>query len=131
MACRSLTVILAVLAPDNKRQISFGMSKICQDANTAVYIIEFVLRDLIDGEFQDRVRLHVDVGGDIKDQDAAQKLMDRGLNMTQLQMLKGPITARTNLLASETEKDIESKDIHLIAAKIKIRLMNKADGRIN
>ena len=119
MACKSLTVILAVLAPDNKRQISFGMSKICQDANNAVYIIEFVLRDLIDGEFQDRVRLHVDVGGDIKDQDSAQKLMDRGLNMTQLQMLKGPITARTKNLPTGTEKDAKSEAMLLNVPKVK------------
>lgn len=119
MACKSLTVILAVLAPDNKRQISFGMSKICQDANTAVYIIEFVLRDLIDGEFQDRVRLHVDVGGDTKDKDAAQKLIDRGLSMTQLQLLKGPITARTKNLAPGTEKDQKSEEMVRNLTKVK------------
>lgn len=111
MACKSLTVILAVLAPDNKRQISFGMSKICQDANNAVFIIEFVLRDLIQGEFQDRVRLHIDVGGDTKDKDAAQALIDRGLSMTQLQLLKGPITARTKNLAQGTETDAKAESM--------------------
>ncbi|MDX6612399.1 MAG: hypothetical protein QOD75_1585 [Blastocatellia bacterium] len=118
MACRSLTVILAVLAPDNKRQVSFGLSKICQDANTAVYIIEFVLRDLIGGEFQDRVRLHVDVGGNTKDKDAAQALMDRGLSMTQLQLLKGPITARTKNLPAGTEKDQKAADLLLKVPKV-------------
>lgn len=111
MPCKSLTVILAVLAPDNKRQISFGMSKICQDANNAIYIIEFVLRDLIDGEFQDRVRLHIDVGADTKDQDSAQKLMDRGLSMTQLQLLKGPITARTKNLPKGTDSDQKAESM--------------------
>ncbi|HEX8424148.1 MAG TPA: hypothetical protein VF634_12080 [Pyrinomonadaceae bacterium] len=119
MACKSLTVILAVLAPDNKRQISFGLSKICQDANTAVYVIEFVLRDLIGDEFQDRVRLHIDVGGDTKDKDAAQKLMDRGLSMTQLQLLKGPITARTKNLPPGTEKDQKAEELIRNIPKVK------------
>ena len=111
MACKSLTIALALLAPDNKRQVSFGMSKICQDANTAVYVIEFVLRDKIGDEFQDRVRLHVDVGGDTKDKDAAQALMDRGMSMTQLQFLKGPLTARTRNLPRGTEKDQKAEDM--------------------
>jgi len=119
MPCKSLTVALAVLAPDNKRQISFGMSKICQNANTAVYVIEFVLRDLVDDDFQDRVRLHIEVGADPKDQDAAQKLMDRGLTMTQLQMLKGPITARTKNLPPGTEKDQKSEDLIKALTKAK------------
>jgi hypothetical protein len=111
MACKSLTVILAILAPDNKRQISFGMSKICQNADDAIYVIEFVLRDRIGDEFQDRVRLHVDVGGDLKDKEKAQELMDRGLSMTQLQFLKGPVTLRTKNLAAGTDKDKKSEEM--------------------
>ena len=119
MACKSFTVVLAVLAPDNKRQISFGMSKICQDAKKAIYIIEFVLRDMADGGFQDRVRLHIDIGGDLKDQEAAQKLVDRGLTMTQLQFLQGPVTARTKNLPPGTEKDEKAEALLKSISKIK------------
>ena len=111
MPCKSFTVALALLAPDNKRQISFGMSKICQNAEDAIFIMEFVLRDRIGDEFQDRVRLHVDVGGDLKDKAKAQELMDRGLSMTQLQFLKGPLTLRTKNLPQGTDKDKKSEDL--------------------
>ena len=119
MACKSFTVMLAVLAPDNKRQISFGMSKICQDANTAVYIIEFVLRDRIGDEFQDRVHLHIDVGADNKDKDAAQKLMDRGMSLAQLQFLQGPVTVKAKNLKSGTTSDAKTENLIKEIPKIK------------
>jgi len=119
MACKSFTVMLAVLAPDNKRQISFGMSKICQDANTAVFIIEFVLRDRIGDDFQDRVHLHIDVGADNKDQDAAQKLMDRGMSLAQLQFLQGPVTVKAKNLPVGTQSDAKTENLIKEIPKIK------------
>ena len=56
-------------------------------------MLHFVLRDLINGGFQDRVRLHVEVGD--TDSDKAQRTIDRGLTMTQLNWLQGPVTNKT------------------------------------
>jgi hypothetical protein len=119
MPCKSFSVVLAVLAPDNKRQISFGMNKICKDSESAMYIIEFVLRDRVENEFQDRVRLHVDVGLDLKDQEAAEKLMNRGMSLTQLQFLQGPITSRAKSLAVGTNKDPKTEELISKVPKIK------------
>src|SRR3982751_6975794 len=100
MACKPFSVTLAVLAPDNKRQISFGITKGCISDDKAFFVLNFVLRDLVSGEFQDRVRLHVEVGD--TDSDKAQRIIERGLTMTQLSWLQGPVTSKTKALAPGT-----------------------------
>lgn len=96
MSCKPFSVTLAVLAPDNKRQISFGITKGCITDDQAFFVLNFVLRDLVNGEFQDRVRLHVEVGD--TDSEKAQRMVERGLTMTQLNWLQGPVTSKTKAL---------------------------------
>lgn len=103
MACKPFSVTLAVLAPDNKRQVSFSISKGCINDDTPFYVLNFVLRDKVGDEFQDRVRLHVTVGD--TDNPKAQKLMDQGLTMTQLQFLQGPVTNKAKTLPAGTTSD--------------------------
>lgn len=103
MACKPFSITLAVLAPDNKRQISFGVTKGCISDDEAFYVLNFVLRDLVSGEFQDRVRLHVEIGD--TDSDKAQRMIDRGLTMTQLSWLQGPVTSKTKTLPPGTTSD--------------------------
>ena len=100
MACNPFSIVLAVLAPDNKRQISFGVTKGCINDDKAFYVINFVLRDRIGNEFQDRVRLHVTIGD--TDNEKAQRLIDQGLTMTQLKFLTGPMTSKTKDLPTGT-----------------------------
>jgi len=103
MACKPFSVVLAVLAPDNKRQVSFAVSKGCINDNQPFYVLNFVLRDKINGEFQDRVRLHVTIGD--TDNPKAQRLIDQGLTMTQLQFLQGPVTSKAKALPVGTTSD--------------------------
>ena len=103
MACKPFSITLAVLAPDNKRQISFGITKGCITDDKAFYVLNFVLRDLVNGDFQDRVRLHVEIGD--TDSDKAQRMIDRGLTMTQLSWLQGPVTTKTKSLAVGTTEN--------------------------
>src|SRR5437762_14240112 len=98
--CKPFSVNLAVLAPDNKRQISFGITIGCLDNNTPFYVLNFVLRDLVNGEFQDRVVLHVTVGD--TDSDKAQRIMAQGLTMSQLAFLQGPVTSKAKKLPTNT-----------------------------
>lgn len=116
MACKPFSITLAVLAPDNKRQISFGITKGCITDDEAFFVLNFVLRDLVNGEFQDRVRLHVEVGD--TDSDKAQRLIDRGLTMTQLNWLQGPVTSKTkNLPAGTTANPAAEKTVGQIVNK--------------
>ena|SRR5690349_8775881 len=94
--CKEFSINLAVLAPSNKRQFSFGMMRACMDDNTPLYAMIFVLRDLINGEFQDRVKVRVTLGPAFNDK--AEALMKRGLTSAQLDFLQGPLTSRVNRL---------------------------------
>jgi len=90
--CKEFSVNLAVLAPSNKRQFSFGMMQGCIDDNTKFFAMIFVLRDLINGEFQDRVKVRVTLGPALNPQ--AEALMKLGLTADQMSFLQGPITNR-------------------------------------
>ncbi len=109
MACKPFSIVLAVLAPDNKRQVSFAMSRGCIDDNTPVYVINFVLRDKIGDEFQDRVRLHVTVGD--TDNPKAEKMIQNGMTMTQLEFLQGPVTSKAKRLPTNTTADPKTENL--------------------
>jgi hypothetical protein len=101
--CVPFSISLAVLAPDNKRQISFGLTKGCNADDTAFWIINFVLRDRIGDEFQDRVKLHVAVNTDKNP--AAEKLAKEGLSNTDISFLVGPVTNRARKLPAGSNAD--------------------------
>ena len=107
MPCKPFSITLAVLAPDNKRQVSFAVSKGCITDDQPFYVLNFVLRDRVDGDFQDRVRLHVTVGEE--DNPKAQALIDAGLTKTQLSFLQGPMTNKTKTLPKGTTNDPSSE----------------------
>ncbi len=90
--CTEFSVGFALLTTDNNRQIAFGVTRGCIDPQTPLYVISFVLRDKIEGEFQDRVRLLVTVGPESNSK--AQAIIDRGLRSSQRDFLEGPITTK-------------------------------------
>ena len=105
MACKPLSIMLAVLAPDNVKQVSFGLTKGCNPDDTAFWIIDFVFRDRPDenSDFQDRVKVHVTLN--ITDNSAAQKLSNEGLTSMDIAFLSGPITNRAKKLPVGTTSD--------------------------
>ena len=106
--CKPFSVNLAVLAPSNKRQVSFGITRGCI-GDTPFYLIIFVLRDKVDGGFQDRVKLDIRVGDTLNPK--AEALMTQGLNMSQLEFLSGPITDRAKALKKGTTEDAKLADL--------------------
>jgi hypothetical protein len=96
-------VSLAVLAPDNKRQVSFGITRGCNADNTSFYIVHFVLRDKLPEGFQDRVVLDVRVNA--QNNPLAEKLAAEGLKRAQLDFLAGPVTNATKKLPAGTTSD--------------------------
>lgn len=105
MPCEPFSITLAVLAPDNVKQVSFGLTKGCNPDDSAFWIIDFVFRDRPDedSDFQDRVKLHVTVN--TKDNAAAEKLSNEGLNSLDIAFLSGPITNRAKKLPPGTTQD--------------------------
>ena len=114
--CKEFSINLAVLAPSNKRQFSFGMMRGCIDDNTPFYAMIFVLRDLINGDFQDRVRVKVTIGPTFNDK--AEALMKRGLNSAQLDFLQGPITSRASKLDPSGGKEIEDQKMNQLGQQL-------------
>jgi hypothetical protein len=101
--CTEFSVSFALLTSDNQRQVSFGVTRGCLDAQTPLYVISFLLRDKIGDDFQDRVRLLITVGPESHDK--AQAIIDRGLRSSQKDFLEGPITTRAKAApAGTTEK---------------------------
>src|SRR5664279_704883 len=105
MACKELSITLAVLAPNNNQQLSFGLTRGCNPDDSPFYIIDFVFRDRKTSadDFQDRVKLHVTIG--IEDNTAAQKLIDQGLTNLDVGFLSGPVTNRAKKLPVGTQTD--------------------------
>ena len=101
--CVPFSVSLAVLAPDNKRQVSFGITKGCNADDTSFWLLHFVLRDKVDGGFQDRVVLDVRVNA--QDNPLAEKLAAEGLKRAQLDFLVGPVTNAAKRLPSGSTSD--------------------------
>ena len=115
--CKPFSVNLAVLAPSNKRQVSFGITRGCIDDNTPFYLIIFVLRDKVEGGFQDRVKLDIRVGDTLNAK--AEALMTQGLNMAQLEFLSGPITDRAKALKKGTTEDAKLAELNQQLLEIK------------
>jgi hypothetical protein len=105
--CKEFSVNLAVLAPSNKRQFSFGMMRGCIDDNTPFFAMVFVLRDLINGDFQDRVRVKVTIGPTFNAQ--AEAMMKLGLTAEQMSFLQGPITNRAMKLPASGSQEVTDK----------------------
>jgi hypothetical protein len=68
-----------------------------------------VLRTNETGGFQDRVKLEVTIGD--TDNADAQAMVDRGLTMTQLEFLQGPITNRAKALPTGTTSDPKTEKL--------------------
>lgn len=106
--CKPFSVNLAVLAPSNKRQVSFGITRGCI-GDEPFYLIIFVLRDKVEGGFQDRVKLDIRVGDTLNPK--AEALMTQGMNMAQLEFLSGPITDRAKALKKGTTEDAKLEEL--------------------
>jgi hypothetical protein len=101
--CSEFSVSFALLTSDNKRQVSFGVTRGCLDAHTPLYVISFLLRDKVGDEFQDRVKLLVTIGPESNDK--AQAIIDRGLRSSQKGFLEGPITTQSKIAPPGTTQN--------------------------
>ncbi len=91
------------LTPDNKRKVEFGMLKAFGDNNKPFFVIVFVLSDLVDGAFQERVKVDVRVGEFLNDK--AKVMISQGLTLTQQEFLRGPVTTHAKKLPQGTKED--------------------------
>lgn len=61
MACGPMSVSVAVLTPDDTREIKFGLTRSCNSDGSAVWTIDFTLSQKRNGTMQPRVTVHIQV----------------------------------------------------------------------
>jgi hypothetical protein len=102
--CTPFSVQIAVLTPDDKHEIHFGISKGCNPDDSAFWTIDFLLKEDKAGTMKTRVEVHVVVGKN--QQDKAQSLADaKELTPQKLALLEGRVADRAQELPSGTTQD--------------------------
>src|SRR5271166_282766 len=94
--CTPLTLTLAVITPQNDKQISFGLTHSCNDDGTDSWEIDFTYKEKVSGSFVTLIDLKLNVNPQAqKAQDAANK----GLTPNQLLFLQGPVFKQAKKVA--------------------------------
>ena len=108
MACKPVSVSVAVVTPDDKREVQFGLTRGCNPDDSDFWTIDFILKQLKSGEMKTRVEVHVAVGENKKPK--AQELAnasDEGeeLSPAKLGLLNNQIA---DLASTLTQKQAET-----------------------
>jgi len=102
--CTPISVAVAILTPDDKHEIHFGLTKGCNPDNTAFWIVDFLLKELKGGQMKMRVEFHVHVGKD-KEKDAKKLADSQTLSPENVDLLTGPAADRAKKLPPGTTSD--------------------------
>jgi hypothetical protein len=113
--CTPFSVTVAVLTPDDKREVHFGLTHGCNPDNTDFWTIDFILKVLRSGEMKTRVEVHVTVGESKKAQ-AAALAENKELTPAKVSLLKNQIADR----ATEVPKSEASTDPQLNSMLLKL-----------
>lgn len=106
MACTPISVTVAVITPDDKREIHFGLTHGCNPDGTDFWVIDFILKQLKAGEMKTRIEVHVTVNKPEKAQqlaDSAQQGQD--LSPAKIGLLKNQVA---DLASTMTQKQAET-----------------------
>src|SRR5262245_43779725 len=83
--CTPISIEVALLTPDDKHQINFGLTKGCNPDDTVFWIIDFLLKEQKGTTMVTRVEVHVHVGKDqVKDAEklsSTKKLSDEAIDL--------------------------------------------------
>jgi hypothetical protein len=102
--CTPISVQVAVLTPDDKHQINFGLTKGCNPDNTVFWIVDFILKELKNGQMKTRIEIHVHVGQDNAG-DAGKLATNKKLSDENVDLLNGPAAKRAMKLPPGTTND--------------------------
>lgn len=112
--CTPISVEVAILTPDDKHEIHFGLTKGCNPDDTVFWIVDFILKEDKGGQMKTRIEIHVHVGKDqAKD---AQKLADtKKLSEENVDLLNGPAAKRAKKLPPGSPNDTKLNNLVLAA----------------
>ena len=113
--CTPISIQIAVLTPDDKHQINFGLTKGCNPDDTVFWIIDFLLKEEKGETMVTRVEVHVHVGKE-KEADAEKLAKTRKLSDEAIDLLNTLAADRAKKLPPGTTND--PKLNQLVAAAI-------------
>jgi hypothetical protein len=114
MACKDITVEISFLTNDNKHVIDFALNKTCNTDDSAVWAIDFKLKEDKNGSFITRISVHVVVG---KAKEAKAEALANTLDTTEAlpkakaDLLLGPIASRSLQLPAGANNDAKLKSL--------------------
>lgn len=114
--CTPFSVSVAVLTPDDKTQINFGLTKGCNPDDTAFWIVDFILKELSGGTMKTRIEIHVHVGKELE-QDAATLAKTKALSRENIDLLQTKGAKRAKQLPAGTTSDKKLNNIVLAAVQ--------------
>lgn len=117
MACTPISVDLEVITPDQKRKITFGLERDCNNDGTAAWVIHFELDEATTpGQFQEVIKLDIDINE--QNHDKAEATAKNGLDANQTsQAFVAGDTAKAFKLGQATLDDVNSDANDVIAAR--------------
>jgi hypothetical protein len=108
MACKAFSVEVAVLTPDDKKEIHFGLTRGCNTDGSDFWTIDFIYKDDRGSGMKKRVEVHVTVGENKKPKAAAlaeAAKAEEPLPDSKVNLLLGRIKDRALQLPKNTTKD--------------------------
>jgi hypothetical protein len=91
--CTPISVEVAVLTPDDKHQINFGLTKGCNPDDSVFWIVDFILKEQKGSQMVTRIEIHVHVGQNNAN-DAAKLASNKRLSDENVDLLNGPVAKR-------------------------------------
>jgi hypothetical protein len=104
--CTPISVEVAILTPDDKHQINFGLTKGCNPDDTVFWIIDFLLKEQKGSKMVTRVEVHVHVGKE-KQQDVEKLAKTKKLSDEAIDLLNTLAAERAKKLPPGTTNDPE------------------------
>ena len=108
--CTPISVEVAILTPDDKHEIHFGLTKGCNSDDTAFWIVDFILKEDKNGQMKTRIEVHVHVGKQ-QTQDAENLADSKELSQENIDLLNGPAFKRAQKLPPGTPQDTKLNNL--------------------
>ena len=108
--CTPISVEVAILTPDDKHEIHFGLTKGCNPDDTVFWVVDFLLKEDKNGQMKTRIEVHVHVGKD-KRADAAKLADSKELSQENIDLLNGPAFKRAKKLPPGTPQDAKLNNL--------------------
>lgn len=97
--CTPLTLTLAILTPENDKQISFGLTHTCNSNGSDSWEIDFTYKEQVNGTWVALITLNLNVNPQAA---KAQNAANSGLTSNQLLYLQGPVYNKAKQVAALT-----------------------------